>query len=866
MRPHSQAPNGVFAENLLLYGALERGGVAARGVWVTPPDLRGASHEQRNAFQEKLRAMLALLTPGRRMQVQWWTDADYRSELLAYDEGTQLTNALPVRRARNERTSRYVQRMRGRKLRRDRLAVFLSTEIAESAGNFRTRGGIATHYREALTQVQAQFEEWIGALRAIFGAETPVRAMNDAEHFRCLHEFLNPGAISEALTFDPVLTIQENVWHADGVGQPEGGFVLGGHHHAVLALCRWPRATYPGIVSHLTSAGIPDYRITVNVMPGESRREIRREEQAMERLQGEYADTRRHSLAVALQKKERKIESLAGGFARPFQVTYLVRVWDTTRDGVREKVALLRKAIRDMNGAQCFECALPVSAKKLFFASWPGWTHSAYAAQSYYAEDSYLADLLPFAATFTGRLDRPEAIYDGSHDNLVGVSTEANGSPQHAVLIGMTGAGKSEFMHDLLLQTAPFFGHTLLVEEGLSYRRFTEAMGEKPIIVQPDAMLTLNYLDTQRLPLTQLHVASAVALVSRMVGEPEDPEKAALRQAQLAQYLHQLYADTFADWSRRQPEQARFAAKFACTAERWRQRMGPDATPLEAFADLRERRETNDGAALEFWNQIGEADVTRFCQDPATAKLVPRAACAFWTPEDFPTHSALVELMAFGRFAEHAKEEIDRLATLLRAWTAQGQYGRLFDGTTTISLDRPVVHFELGLIPEQATELKAAAGLLISGFARQHLLSLPRSVRKRIVFEELARFLNVRGGEQIVAEGYAQLRKFNCWVVSIVQQYALFRSSRVRSAVIGNAKQFFLMRQADRSDLAELARDLALPESAVEAIQNYPLPEQLPTGARHSSLCYFLPTTQPPQCGTIRHIAPLETDANTLAA
>lgn len=202
---------------------------------------------------------------------------------------------------------------------------------------------------------------------------------------------------------------------------------------------------------------------------------------------------------------------------------------------------------------------------------------------------------------------------------------------------------------------------------------------------------------------------------------------------------------------------------------------------------------------------------------------------------------------------EHDQTEIDRLATLLRAWTADGQYGRLFDGTTNVSFRRKLVLIELGLIPEQSIQMKTAAGLLISGLGRQHILSLPRAQRKRILFEELARFLDTPGGEQIVAEGYAQLRKHNCWCASIIQQYSRFKDSRVRGAVIGNAKQFFFMRQADRADLADLARDLPLPESALDAIQRYPLPEQLPAEQRHSSLCYFTPTSQPPQCGTLRH-------------
>ena len=213
-----------------------------------------------------------------------------------------------------------------------------------------------------------------------------------------------------------------------------------------------------------------------------------------------------------------------------------------------------------------------------------------------------------------------------------------------------------------------------------------------------------------------------------------------------------------------------------------------------------------------------------------------RKYASIWTPEGSPL-----------------KVWTTKQATLLRGWSVEGQYGRLFDGVTNVSLHRKVAHFELGCIPEQAVELKAAVGLLISGLGRQHILSLPREKRKRILFEELARFLDTPGGEQIVAEGYAQLRKHNCWCASIIQQYSRFKASRVRGAVIGNAKQFFFMRQSDRADLADLAQDLPLPETAIDAIQRYPLPEQLPANQRHSSLCYFTPTTQPPQCGTVRH-------------
>ena len=81
MKPHDQAPNGIFLDGLLLFGGLETGAIAARGFWVVPPDVRGASFARLNAFQDQIRGLLALVTEGRRLQVQWFCDCDYRSEL-----------------------------------------------------------------------------------------------------------------------------------------------------------------------------------------------------------------------------------------------------------------------------------------------------------------------------------------------------------------------------------------------------------------------------------------------------------------------------------------------------------------------------------------------------------------------------------------------------------------------------------------------------------------------------------------------------------------------------------------------------------------------------------------------------------------
>ena len=44
------APNGHFAEGLILFGSLEKGGTAAKGYVLQPPDLRGGSVAHLNSY------------------------------------------------------------------------------------------------------------------------------------------------------------------------------------------------------------------------------------------------------------------------------------------------------------------------------------------------------------------------------------------------------------------------------------------------------------------------------------------------------------------------------------------------------------------------------------------------------------------------------------------------------------------------------------------------------------------------------------------------------------------------------------------------------------------------------------------------
>ena len=76
------------------------------------------------------------------------------------------------------------------------------------------------------------------------------------------------------------------------------------------------------------------------------------------------------------------------------------------------------------------------------------------------------------------------------------------------------------------------------------------------------------------------------------------------------------------------------------------------------------------------------------------------------------------------------------------------------------------------------------------------------------------------------------MRKFNCWNISIVQQFSRFKESRIRSAVFGNSRQFFLMRQNDRADVDDVAKYFRT-QPVGEPVEGQPVP----VAAAVTSLC-----------------------------
>ena len=84
-----------------------------------------------------------------------------------------------------------------------------------------------------------------------------------------------------------------------------------------------------------------------------------------------------------------------------------------------------------------------------------------------------------------------------------------------------------------------------------------------------------------------------------------------------------------------------------------------------------------------------------------------------------------------------------------------------------------------------------------------------------------------------------------------------FKESRICAAVFGNSRQFFLMRQNDRTDLDDIGADINLSDVTKQTVLNYPLPDQQPA-EKFASFTYLHTDAVRPICGTVHNVASSE--------
>jgi hypothetical protein len=864
-------PDGYFSHGLLLFGTdLSKETYIAKGLRLDLPDIRNSDAATKILLKDQANYLLAALGDDYALQVKWTVENDYYAPLERYRTETEkYCRQHPWSYAmRAERQSRYRNDMHQGVLRRERLNLYL----ARRCDTLRESDVLSTERLESFVKQQARnFEERLNYIQSIFTFARG-EAMGDVDHFLAYKKFFNPSLLRQIAVnadlikegFRPDQSINANALSGDGVPfhcdrEKLTGLCFDDHYHALFVIREWPKHTEPGIMHALTNAVAMDFDITQNIYPCNLEAEIKLLEEQRAELLKQVSDPKKFHLHAEIERKGKKITAFMMGHTLPFKVLTIVRVWDRTVDGLAAKCLAIKGAFQRLSGCRYHQVNHEAQAKNLFFETIPGHLGGATRAWDKDAENTYLSDLLPLSSTFNGHIDEPQILLDSPQGSLVGLRLFSGDTPQHACLVGMRGAGKSSVTMEVLSQTDHLSGFTGIIEEGLAYGTYAQLNGFQSLVLRPGSDYTWNYFDTMGLPLSPAVLADATALCVKLIGVSRDEDVNKLRGALVTEYIDALYNAAAEDWQNADDARYYDMVRRACVIERYRRKMPQGSAFLDAFVDLRDLERENPERWEKLLREPCEADVIAFAKKRETASLVRDLIFSRFTPEEFPTHSALCSIMKSGRMAHHKGEdmrrELDMIVTLLSKWKAVGGlYGPFVDGVTNIKVNGKGLHVELGYLGESNRELKEVAGFLATSKMRQMIVNLPRAVPKRMIYEEVSKFLTVPGAPDILAENYAQFRKYMCWVLTCFQNCE--QLDRVDPALLktirANSTQFWFMRHQDAASLATLGDPIGLPIIARQDICRYPLPEHQRGEKKATFFTLFSKETGTPVCGTVR--------------
>ncbi|MGE4180923.1 MAG: hypothetical protein AB7J34_13955, partial [Limisphaerales bacterium] len=818
-------PEAFQVDGLTVFGGPAEGH-AAKAWEIQTPDLQTASAAELNRHQDAWSSLLRQLSPDDVLQVTLTSTAGEATRLLAYRETTEACTCGPVRLLRNLNFIRQWERMTQGDLRRRQVVVFLARPLTGSAPwrPSEAKNQYDLRLAEARTAF-AQSEQVLHRVLEPVGARTV--PLSDTDVVRLWADRLNPSlreqiGFDPAVHFDPELSLVDNCLHSDLRSLGRQGFILDGYHHVAMGLQRLPGETYPTLCQALTHLPFGGITLVARVQRRDKEPILRRAQVSVERIQQQTARKPDERLSVSQAQLDDKIRRLSRGDVVPleFELTLLLRA--KTAEELSQMVAAVKAAVQTMNGAQVYEATLPATSRNLFTASLPGNPTSRRAGFLHYGEDRYVADLLPVSSTFLGHAGPVEALFPGADGNLVNVVSflgEGNGStPQNLTLLGATGTGKSVVLEKLLHETDPFFGFTAVIDFGQSQASYPRSHGLEPVVLKLDGSQVLNPFDTHGLPLSPFITATLTALVVRIVGMPRDEDKARRQAGLIDRELQQLHADKAQEhlrqWS--EPQRETFL-RHSLALHRW---MTDHRCPLlDAFLEFRgfQREKPEEAKAITAGFTVEELRN----HESQHGREVQALVFAYLKPEEHLRLSSLREHF------EIADDETSRwLAVLLVPWTEDGAYGRLFDGVGNTPATGAVQYFELGHLPKAAKDVTDVVGFQLINQLHHTCLTLPRGMRKRIVVEELSRFLEIQGAEAILRELAESFRKFNVQLVTTAQTYARIADTPIRAALVGSTRAWLIFNTGDRRDIERLGADLGLSRVAQEAILKFPRPDQ----------------------------------------
>jgi hypothetical protein len=824
----NHAPDGMFVDDVIIWDDLGAGSWAC-GLSLLIPPMDYARNEDKNFLKLRIDSMLNFFAKEKLRVQFFWTVGDNYTELADYDHTTdKLEKGSLCYNYRKERSREYEKQLSDRELRREELFIFISSEISERLSENLAEDTYNDAVQTLLANIKNYAREQLN--RAVSFMDTigvVSRRLNTLELCSLVREYYNPSHSYAPVknSFNEDMSVKENCIFSDITESSEFSMVMDNQQICIYALqAPLPKQVYPGMINQLTKLGILGYSITVNIVSRDLDKVISQEENALNVLFNQMQQKNAsHSLELAYNRRREMLSELDDGRATPLDCQIIISVHASSVSEMQVKSTAIKASLTNLNIGY-YMLSGSKSATNAYFQATPGWLYGKRPKHSFRTLSKYASCLIPFSSTYTGNLLNVEAIYNGEESNLVGLKQFAgavneDSDPQHTIILGKTGSGKSVLIADLIMQTHSFYKYTCIIDYGLSYQDLANSLGHKPIRLGPGCSITINYFDTNKLPLTGEHL-SMIATILRVMSREK------LSEGMIMRYLKPFYFDYADDWLKTHHESLHKLTSIAILQEKYlKERQVDDET--EAYLKALDEWENADYDAETISDYIYKA--TR-------RERVLMQCFAFFSPEDFPTHTEFVSYLRSKPLPEEEdSKSLQDVSDTLELWCAGGKNGRLFDGVTNIKLDGEFDYFELSSVPDNDPDFKFVVGALIQMAAMNKIERLPRNLKKRLVIDEANSFFEIPQGAKVIESAMTKYRKHRCAVLISFQQYEMLNSKDIKESVLSNIHQYILLGQSDRGDVERLGEALGLSGAVKEAVLNFETPANLPENERYAA-------------------------------
>ncbi|MYF47406.1 MAG: hypothetical protein F4214_00205 [Candidatus Dadabacteria bacterium] len=141
----------------------------------------------------------------------------------------------------------------------------------------------------------------------------------------------------------------------------------------------------------------------------------------------------------------------------------------------------------------------------------------------------------------------------------------------------------------------------------------------------------------------------------------------------------------------------------------------------------------------------------------------------------------------------------DDLAHMLYAYSSRGQYGRFFEGPSSLSFESDLNVLELEELKAKP-ELQTVVVLMIIWHIEREMYLGSRERRKLAIIDEAWDLLGGGVSGEFIAHGYRRARKYNGAFVSITQSLLdFYRAGDLGESVLENSAWMFMLRQKGES-------------------------------------------------------------------